>query len=51
MKFFFKKKKNNNNNYENNLVKNRYSFYKNSIDNIIKDLSDADKKSKIIECA
>ncbi len=42
-------KKNNNNNYENNLVKNRYSFYKDSIDNIIKDLSDPDKKTKLIE--
>lgn len=42
-------KKNNNNNYENNLVKNRYGFYKPSIDNIIKELSDEEKRSKIIE--
>lgn len=42
-------KKNSNNNYELNLVKNRYSFYKSSIDNIMKDLSDIDKKAKLIE--
>ena len=42
-------KKNSNNNYELNLVKNRYSLYKNTIDNIINDLSDSDKKAKLIE--
>ena len=42
-------KKNSNNNYELNLVKNRYSFYKSTIEQIIKDLSDPVEKAQIVE--
>jgi len=42
-------KKNNNNNYELNLVKNRYSYYKDKIDKIIDNLSDPIKKEQLIK--